>query len=223
MISISKKYAVVFSILVVTVGSCWAMGSPFSRIDYVESVSLATSLKLDRLSENALWRYNKKCGCFDSTKNPHWNETAISLLFYSATQADLTSLAFVLAEKIVNVNYIDQYGNFALKMALDGDKQESHKRDYAQRKLECVVLLLECGANPDLVCQGMQKKMKDPAVGIAGVARELIGYAQVKNCIKYAACADDDCEDNFPDDAVVITESTDEERFAAITKTFREE
>ena len=114
-------------------------------------------------------------------------------------------------------------GNFALNFALNGVKQELRLRDYAQRQLACIVLLLECGANPDRVRQGMLKKMQDPAVGISGVARELIGFAQVKDCLRYAASADDNRDDNFPDDAVKITEPTDEERFAALETTLKEE
>ena len=222
MISISKKYAVVLFVLFFG-GNCWAASSIFNRIDYVEPVHHEISSKLDKLSKDAPWRYSKESELFHSTRNPNLNETSFSLLLDSAAKADLTSLAFVLAKKIVNVNYTDQYGNFALKMALDGDKQESRKRDYAQRRCECVVLLLECGANPDLVCQGMLKKIQDPAIGPRGVARELIGFAQVKDCLKYAASAECNDDDNFPDDVVDIAGPTHEERLAALEATLKEE
>lgn len=216
MISISKKYAVVLFVLLLG-GNCWAAGSS-------DELNHAIKIKLDELSQDSYWRFNEETGLFHSTRNSKWNETPFSLLLKSASEADIASLAFVLASRRVNINNADQYGNFALKMALDGDKQSQRKqRDYAQRQIECVVLLLQCGANADLICQGMLKKMQNPAVGFCGVARDLIGYAQVRNCMKYAECADDDCDDNFPDDAVVITEPTAEERFAALEATLRDE
>lgn len=220
MISISKKYVIVFSIFAASAGSCWAASS--SCVDYADDLNI----KLKELSQDAYWRFNEESELFHSTRNSKWDETPLSLLLKSAREADIASLAFVLASRRVNINTVDQYGNFALKMALDGDKQSQCKRDYVHRQFESVVLLLQCGANPDLVCQGMLKKMQDPAVGISGVARELIGFAQVKESLKYALFADDnadDNDDNFPDEGVVINAPTPEERLAALEETLKEE